>query len=77
MLAKILTHGDDRDHALRRMDRALRRLVVDGVVTNREFLVDLIAHPDFVARRHHTRWVEERFLPAWAATDTSATLTTV
>lgn len=66
MIAKVISHGDDRNAALGRMDRALRHLVVDGVRTNREFLRDLIADPAFVAGEHHTRWVEQAFLPSWS-----------
>jgi acetyl-CoA carboxylase biotin carboxylase subunit len=72
MIAKIITHGADRTEALARMDRALRHLVADGVQTNRDFLLDLIADPDFVASDHHTRWVEQSFLPAWQVTAPSA-----
>ena len=66
MIAKVITHGEDRDAALGPMDRALRHLVVDGVQTNRQFLLDLIADPAFVAGEHHTRWVEQSFLPDWS-----------
>ena len=66
MIAKVITHGEDRDAALATMDRALRHLVVDGVQTNRRFLLDLIADPAFVAGEHHTRWVEQSFLPDWS-----------
>ena len=65
MIAKIIVHGADRSQALSRMDHALRHLVVDGVDTNREFLLDLIAAEDFVNQDHHTRWVEQSFLPVW------------
>lgn len=68
MIAKVITHGADRTEALARMDRALRHLVADGVQTNRDFLLDLIADPDFIASDHHTRWVEQSFLPAWQVT---------
>ena len=65
MIAKIITHGRDRADALHRMTRALEHLVVEGVRTNRDFLLDLIASDDFVAQDHHTRWVEQTFLPGW------------
>lgn len=68
MIAKVITHGVDRTEALAGMDHALRHLVVDGITTNRPFLLDLIASEDFVAGDHHTRWVEQSFLPAWQPT---------
>lgn len=66
MIAKVITHGADRDATLAAMDRALSHLVVDGVQTNRQFLLDVIADPAFVAGEHHTRWVEQDFLPDWS-----------
>ena len=65
MIAKVLTLGSDRDDALRRMGRALQHLTIDGVTTNKEFLLGVIADEDFVGQRHHTRWVEQEFLPRW------------
>lgn len=67
MIAKVLTLGDDRRDALARMDRALAHLTVEGVTTTRDFLRDLVRDPDFVGQRHHTRWVEQSFLPSWTA----------
>ena len=62
MIAKVLTHGTDRSQAITRMERALEHFVIEGVVTNRDFLTALISHPDFVEQRHSTRWIEESFL---------------
>jgi acetyl-CoA carboxylase biotin carboxylase subunit len=67
LLAKVIAHGQDRDEALSRLDRGLRRLVVEGVATTVPLLLDLIEAPDFRASRHHTRWVEQELLPALAA----------
>ncbi|MCL3818616.1 acetyl-CoA carboxylase biotin carboxylase subunit [Aeromicrobium wangtongii] len=62
MIAKVITHGVDRAQAIARMTRALDHLVIEGVVTNRDFLMALISHPDFVGQRHSTRWIEESYL---------------
>jgi len=62
MIAKVLTHGADREQAIARMRRALDHFVIEGVVTNRGFLADLISHPDFIDHRHSTRWIEETYL---------------
>jgi len=48
MVAKLIVHGTDRRHALAKMDRALRELVVDGVKTNIERQRRMINHPVFV-----------------------------
>lgn len=65
MIAKVLTLGDDRADAIARMTRALKHLTVEGVTTTKDFLRDLITDDDFENQRHHTRWVEQSFLPAW------------
>ena len=46
MLAKVIAHGDDRDEARERLDRALGEFVTLGVVTNTTFLRRLLEHDD-------------------------------
>ncbi|WP_087720984.1 acetyl/propionyl/methylcrotonyl-CoA carboxylase subunit alpha [Salinicola salarius] len=58
MLAKLIVHGEDRGQALAEMDRALAALDVSGVTTNRRFLQRLVTHPDFIAARLDTRFIE-------------------
>ncbi len=59
MIAKITAWGDDRDTAIRRLSRALRTMQVNGLVTNRAFLLRVLAHPAFVAGDMHTHFIEE------------------
>ncbi|MPZ65675.1 MAG: acetyl/propionyl-CoA carboxylase subunit alpha [Pseudonocardiaceae bacterium] len=58
MLAKVIAWGPDRATALRRLDGALARTTVLGVVTNTAFLRALLRHPDVVAGRLDTGLVE-------------------
>jgi len=58
MLAKIITSGETRDIALQRMRRALRSLSVQGLTTNREFLLRVLDHPAFVAGEIDTHFIE-------------------
>ena len=51
MIAKLIVHGVDREHARRRMLRALDEFVIDGVPTLIGFHRALLAHPCFVAGR--------------------------
>jgi acetyl-CoA/propionyl-CoA carboxylase biotin carboxyl carrier protein len=60
LLAKILTWGQTRDEARRRMIRALAETVIEGVATNVSAHLAVLAHPDFAEGRHSTRWLEER-----------------
>jgi acetyl-CoA/propionyl-CoA carboxylase biotin carboxyl carrier protein len=49
MIAKLIVHGVDREHARRRMLRALGELVVEGPPTLVGFHQALLSHPCFVA----------------------------
>ena len=61
LLAKLIVHAEDRETAIQRMQAALREFVVHGVVTNIDFLQDVISHPDFASGQVTTRWVETKF----------------
>jgi acetyl/propionyl-CoA carboxylase alpha subunit len=58
MLAKIITSGETRPIALQRMRRALRSLSVQGLTTNREFLLRVLDHPAFIAGEIDTHFIE-------------------
>jgi acetyl-CoA carboxylase, biotin carboxylase subunit len=67
LLAKVIAHGADREEALRRLDRGLRKLVVEGVPTTVPMLLAVIEAPEFRAGTHHTRWVEQELMPSLTA----------
>ena len=58
MLAKLIVHAENREIAIQKMQAALREFVVHGVITNIDFLQDVLAHPDFASGKVSTRWVE-------------------
>lgn len=58
MLAKIITSGEHRDIALQRMRRALRSLSVQGLATNRDFLLRVLDHPAFIAGEIDTHFID-------------------
>jgi acetyl-CoA/propionyl-CoA carboxylase biotin carboxyl carrier protein len=60
LVAKLIVWGTDRDSARRRMLRALDETVITGIATTIPADVAILSHPDFVAGRHSTRWVEDR-----------------
>ena len=64
MLAKVITWGQDRGEAIRKMERALREMIVLGVTTNIPYLRDILAHPAFVAGNTSTGFLAEH-LPDW------------
>ncbi|MFI5896850.1 biotin carboxylase N-terminal domain-containing protein [Actinoplanes sp. NPDC051513] len=48
MLAKVISHGDDRETVARRLAATLRRARIHGVTTNRDLLVASLLHPAFL-----------------------------
>ena len=59
MIAKVITHGADREEAIRKMVRALEQTEVAGLVTNRDFLKKAAGHPAFRSGRLDTSFIEK------------------
>ena len=59
MVAKLIVYDFDRKHALAKMDRALRELVVDGIKTNIERQRCIINHPVFQNGVFGTSWYSD------------------
>ncbi|MEM8609830.1 MAG: acetyl-CoA carboxylase biotin carboxylase subunit [Myxococcota bacterium] len=66
MLAKIITSADNRPVAIQRMRAALRSLSAQGVVTNREFLLQVLDHPEFIAGNFDTHFIDQHMQEALA-----------
>jgi propionyl-CoA carboxylase alpha chain len=58
LLAKVIAHAPTREEAIRTLQGALRRALIHGVATNRDALLEVLAHPDFRASRIDTQWFE-------------------
>ncbi len=61
MIAKIIAWGSDRDEARRRLIRALEETTVFGPVTNKDFLVAILAQERFAAGEATTAFLAENF----------------
>jgi propionyl-CoA carboxylase alpha chain len=59
MLAKVVAHAPTRAEAAARLRRALAGMHLHGPRTNRDFLVALLADPDFLAGATRTDFVPE------------------
>jgi acyl-CoA carboxylase subunit alpha len=59
MVAKIVAHGATRDEAARILSDALMRAEIQGMVTNRDFLVRVLRHPEFRAGRADTTFLDQ------------------
>src|SRR5579863_4815436 len=61
LLAKLITHSHSADFAevVTKTYRALCEFRIEGVPTNIGFLQSLLQHPEFIANRVYTRFVED------------------
>ncbi|MGH7557432.1 MAG: acetyl-CoA carboxylase biotin carboxylase subunit [Gemmatimonadota bacterium] len=59
LIAKLLTHGANRDQAIARMRVALDEFVIEGIPTTIPLHRRLIDEPAFLRGEIHTRYVEE------------------
>lgn len=67
MVGKLIAHGKDRAEAIARLAAALDEFIVEGVPTTIDLHRQIVAHPDFVENRIHTRWLEQVLLPTLGA----------
>jgi propionyl-CoA carboxylase alpha chain len=61
MIAKLITHGKDRNEAISRMRGALNGFVIRGISSNIPFQAALLAHPQFVAGDFNTGFIAEQY----------------
>jgi acetyl-CoA/propionyl-CoA carboxylase biotin carboxyl carrier protein len=59
LMAKLVVWGHDRTAAINRGRRALQEFKIDGVASTIPAHLTVLDHPDFIAGKHHTKWVEE------------------
>src|SRR5258705_310088 len=60
MIAKIIAYGSDRDQALARLRRAMREttVIIEGGVTNKSFVLDLLDQPEVIDATADTGWID-------------------
>jgi acetyl-CoA carboxylase, biotin carboxylase subunit len=63
LVAKLITYGNNREEAIRRMERALSMFIVEGIYTSIPMHQRILADPDFRAGNFNTTFVQ-RFMPA-------------
>jgi acetyl-CoA/propionyl-CoA carboxylase biotin carboxyl carrier protein len=64
LIGKLVVWAPDRERAIARTRRALAEFEIAGVKTTIPAHLALVAHPDFAAVRHSTKWVEGELDPA-------------
>jgi acetyl-CoA carboxylase biotin carboxylase subunit len=60
LISKLSVWAPDRPRAIERMKRALAEYVVTGIRTNLAFHEKVLAHPDFVAGRYDTGFIDKQ-----------------
>lgn len=58
LLGKVIAHGNTRDEALGRVYQALEEFIIEGVKTTIPFLREVLRHPEFVAGKVDTHFLE-------------------
>ena len=61
MISKLITHGKDREEAIRRMVRAIEEYQITGVETTLDFCKFAIQHESFVSGDFNTHFVGDYF----------------
>ena len=61
MIAKLITHGENRQEAIERMRDALNAFVIRGISSNIAFQSALVQHPRFTRGDFHTGFIGEEF----------------
>ncbi len=69
MIAKLITHGKDRNEAIERMRAALDSFVIRGIASNIPFQAALMQHPRFVSGNFTTGFIAEEFPQGFRAED--------
>jgi acetyl/propionyl-CoA carboxylase alpha subunit/acetyl-CoA carboxylase carboxyltransferase component len=60
MIAKIIAYGRDRDEALGRLRRAMAQttVIIEGGVTNKSFVLELLDQPEVIDASADTGWID-------------------
>lgn len=61
MIAKLITHGKDRNEAISKMRRALDEFIIEGIDTNIEFLFQILNNPKFRSAEIDTSFIAKEF----------------
>ena len=59
LMAKLIVWGSDRESAINRGRRALEEFTITGVASTIPAHLAVLDREDFVAGRHHTKWLED------------------
>lgn len=61
MIGKLIVHRPTREEAIKTMRRALAEIQTEGIATTARFHDAVLQHPEFIAGKHDTKFVEREF----------------
>jgi acetyl-CoA carboxylase, biotin carboxylase subunit len=74
MVAKLVSHGKDREEAIERMLRAIAEYEIQGIKTTLPFCAFVLKHPEFRQGTFTTKFVEQHFTPEKLKSDSTQDL---
>ena len=60
MIGKLIVHGRDRNDCIRRLRRAIRETVIDGIKTTLPLHLWILDQPDFINGDYTIHWLENK-----------------
>ncbi len=61
MIAKIIAHGKTREETIAKMKSAIAELVIDGIVTNADFILKILEDKNFQNNNYDTSFISKKF----------------
>ena len=61
LVAKLVVYGDDREHCMARLRRALDECIIEPMPTSLDLHRRLVNDPDIISGNYTIRWLEEEF----------------
>ena len=61
MIAKVIVHGKNREESIAKMKSALGEFVVDGIITNIDFLYKILENKNFIENNYDTSFIQKEF----------------
>jgi len=58
LVGKLISYAGNREDSIRRMDRALEELIVEGIFTNTALHQRILSEPDFREGKYNIHWLE-------------------
>ena len=62
MIGKLICFADTREKCIKKINRALDEIIIEGIDTNIEFQKSLINCESFKEDLHYTKFIENEFM---------------